>query len=116
MVDVVRIPAGMTLPEEHASGVAAVCRCCGCTDDRPCLAGCAWETADRDLCTRCAERVLAIINPSAADRELVAQSIGRETSLNVLALALHYAAGDWRRAMIRDRGRELAGTVMEWAR
>ena len=42
--------------------------------------------------------------------------IGRETSLNVLALALHYAAGDWRRAMVRDRGRELVGTVMEWAR
>jgi hypothetical protein len=98
-----RIPAGLVLLDEIPGHGAGACRVCGCTDRQSCISACAWETEDRDLCTACAERVLAITAPSRRDAVLVEHAIAHEHSHNVLTLALQLGTGDWRRSFIRTR-------------
>jgi len=52
--------AGHTYPlRYHATLGAGCCRVCGCTDRYGCPQGCAWlDLAKRDLCTRCAWRIM----------------------------------------------------------
>jgi len=83
---VLRIPAGLRLPDDRAAGaVEPTCRVCGCTQDRACPGGCGWETADRDLCTACADRVWAIVSTAAR------RAFAREDNANVLTLAFGLA-------------------------
>ena len=50
----------------------AALRCigCGCSDDMPCLGGCAWISHDPPLCSQCAEPVDAGTADSAASSSL----------------------------------------------
>ena len=112
---VLTIGKHLLLPEKHVSRGArgGTCLICGCTAARACVGGCVWENDDRNLCTACAERVLAIISPAYRDRLMIEAAIRREPNRNVLTLALEYATGDWRRSLIRRRAGELAAEVGE---
>lgn len=78
------------------------CRVCKCTEDRACDPPCSWEAGQGDLCTTCADVVMAITKwrvdayrPSMAAlmRECVARlPVGRKRkrgkgSVKALALA-----------------------------
>ena len=40
--------------ETHIASVEPLkCRCCGCTDEKPCGGGCEWSMTDPFLCTIC---------------------------------------------------------------
>ena len=49
------------------------CRWCGCTNGRKCASGCAWVTADRTLCSNCAEIDAMVRNP--AGRVYIAHAV-----------------------------------------
>ena len=118
---VLSIGKDLRLPEKHITHGTrgtrgGMCLICGCTDARACLGGCVWENDDRNLCTACAERVLAIVSPAYRDRLMVEAAICREPNRNVLTLALEYAMGDWRRSLIRLRLRDLGCPVADSSR
>ena len=47
-------------PVKHDRDALVRCRVCGCTERQPCEPPCGWF--DGDLCTGCAEVVLAVAN------------------------------------------------------
>jgi len=119
MSGVLRLTAAM-LPElpikiDPGDGVfdGGVCLVCGCTEDAACPGGCGWENDDCNLCSACAEDVLAITEPPFRNRLAVETVIRRQDNPNVLALALEYATGDWRRSLIRLRLRDLGRLAAE---
>ena len=81
----------------------AICRICGCTDERACPGGCHWMDAQHTVCSACEDRVLAIISPPKKAADVVRQLVAAETNRNVLAAAADNATGDWRRALIRKK-------------
>jgi len=78
-----------------------MCLICGCTDTH------AWENAENNLCTACADRVRAIITPPYRDRLAVETLIFRETDPDILAMAHYWGKGDWRRSLIARQRHEL---------
>lgn len=40
------------------------CRICRCTWGKPCPGGCAWISAEFDVCTRCAHEHIAELTPA----------------------------------------------------
>lgn len=89
---------GVSFPVKHPKGS---CRVCGCTEDRACPGGCWWVFPE--LCNRCADRVEALLVGVKSRMADFQQVLAAEDSPNVLALALHNACGDWRRAAISNR-------------
>lgn len=54
--------AEMAVEDDPESEEQRVCRVCGCTDDKPCVAGCSW--AGEDLCTACVDKVPLVFSES----------------------------------------------------
>lgn len=88
------------------------CRICGCVEVAPCPGGCGWESGDRDLCTACGERVVALTAPD--DRELVAAAAAAETMIAIVQLAAALTRQAWRRSRLRERIRELLQEAGVW--
>lgn len=91
---VVRLGEKFRFPQEKVAGKPGVCRACGCTEDRACRGGCAWESDDRDLCTQCVERAMLLVNASHRGDAAAAEAVEAEPNAlgkNIHALAIHIA-------------------------
>ena len=105
---------GIAWPVQQPKGS---CKVCGCTEDRACPEGCSWVISPAEgqgygLCDICLERVQILLETPRKDfKKTLSATILRNGHTNVLALALHNARGDWRRAAIAkelERRKKLA--------